>query len=1288
MKNTGLLILFTLSMFSVSAQISYKEMMNNPSYNFYEVVEAAESYFQTHPKGKGSGWKPYQRWREMNEYKYFPDGNRSQIAPYLVENAFSELQEGQSSDRSFYNFGWRDLGPYSVDSITGHYSAGMGRVEHFYVNPNNDQHIYLGSRSGGFWRTLDGGANWENTTDFLVSSGVDAIAVSPTNPDSVLINVRNSRNGTTNGIYRSTDGGATWTQTNFNPATLGWGGLGSNSRIYMIAYHPTISDLIFIGTSSGIYRSADNLQTWTQLVTTGDIIDIDFHPTNSSIIYIYDDYYWGTNQNVVLRSTDTGLSYSQSNQIVGNNDSRGHISVSNDCASCVYFASNNGIWKSTDEGVNFTLVNGTLNETCRGFAVDDQDTSKMLYGYLDIEGSSDGGQTFNQITYWAQGTAASFNNGFYVHADLRNAQSINSVYYVATDGYLCKSSNNGATWQILSQGTGIRENYSLGVSQSNHFRSIAGSQDNGTSIKHETTWLEFYGADGMEGIIHPLNSDWMIGSLQFGGRRRTKDGGISQGGVTPAGQNGSWIAPLIYDPNDHMTVYSFGENIYKSEDFGNGWTNIGTPGFSGSIAEAAIAQNNSDIMIVSRGSSIEKSTDGGVTFSDISNNLPGYTITDIAFAPENDDIVIVTFARYQNDGQKVFISQDQGQSWTNITHNLGSMPIRKVIIDHLDAPNIYLGAEIGVYTMPLNGSSWTLYNPDLPNMAIEDMEVMWGTNTIRAATWGRGLWEYTLVGRSDFPAIIKTNITDTPTDEAPVEMVDQYITSVISYDFNITSAYVKWSLNDQTFNNTLTMTNTVDSTWVTTNPIPGAAVNSQIFFKVYAVGVNGDTTETYKFMYEHKPACVSAGNMSWATAVTLVDLDGINNATGKLQPYTDYTSTDSADLIIGNNYDLTVNLNTDGNYTIYSKAWIDWNQDGDFIDPGEEYDLGFTQNSANGITSNSPLNFTVPCSAVFGSTTMRVSAKFGVAPLPCEDGFDGEVEDYRINVLPPQPDYTLTNVATCLNDFVIFDYTGHDVDSISWHFTNGVDTYAFTGLNDYAVFTGTGAFDFHLTAFQCGQAYTLDSNAVFTIAPIDSTSVSGTICQGESYILGNQTLTSTGTYIETFTTSTCDSVVTLNLTVNNVDTSITSQNWTLTANQAGATYQWLDCDNNWSEIAGETNQSFSPSVNGNYAVTVNNQNCVDTSDCYTISGLDISGEDDIKINVFPNPVYDEFIVDLTQKYHEVNLEIYNEIGQIITQSKYIDVQVIKLNLEAQSNGIYYLNLVLDNQSKTIEVIKN
>ena len=81
-------------------------------------------------------------------------------------------------------------------------------------------------------------------------------------------------------------------------------------------------------------------------------------------------------------------------------------------------------------------------------------------------------------------------------------------------------------------------------------------------------------------------------------------------------------------------------------------------------------------------------------------------------------------------------------------------------------------------------------------------------------------------------------------------------------------------------------------------------------------------------------------------------------------------------------------------------VWIDWNQNCSFNDPGEMYDLGTATNVTNGTTSNSPLSILVPANAVLGNTIMRVSTKFDTAAGPCEPGFDGEVEDYTVNVLP------------------------------------------------------------------------------------------------------------------------------------------------------------------------------------------------------------------------------------------------------------------------------------------------
>ena len=864
----GILLLIaslSFSFFGLS-QKTYKIMMNNPSYNFYEVCDSADAYFESHHKGKGSGYKGYQRWRNENESKYAPSGRRDNVDPFLVKIAYQEFLSNskQSPNRSIHSSKWKDLGPYTLDSLTGHYSSGLGRIISTYVHRANTQIIYAGSRSGGFWKTTNGGNSWTGGyTDTLFASGVGTITASPTNADSILIGVQNGGNNYSHGIYRSTNGGNTWKITNFNPTALGKGGLGSSFRINKIAYHPRVSNLIFIAANDGFYRSTDNLATWTK-VTNGAITQIDFHPTDNNIVYIYDDYYWGSNQNVVLYSLDQGLTFSSSNTIIGNNNATGYLSVSNDCADCLFYASTNGIWTSKDKGINFTFMSNPP-ESCLGFAVNDLDTSKMVYGYVDVVTSSDGGRTSNQVTWWSLGNSNHgpgnydqrlHNGGKYIHADLHPAKCINGKYYVGTDGLFATSSNNGATWKVLSDGLGIRENYSLGASQSNHYRTMSGSQDNGTSIKHKDTWIEFYGADGMEAIIHPLNDDYMIGSVQYGTRRQTEDGGLTQRGVSPSGQNGSgngaWEAPLAYNPNDQMQVFNFAKDIYVSDQFGGNWQYRGDP-FNNTISEAAIAENNSDIIVVARGSAIRKSIDGGATFSNIYRTpLPTYTITDIAFNPRDDDNIFVTYNRYQNDGKKIFMTTDGGATWINITYNLGNMPLRNVVVDHTNESNIYVGAEIGVYTKPLNGTTWVLHNSGLPNSTIKELEVVNGSNTLRAAIWGRGLWEYHLVNRENYPTILKTWINDMPTYFLPKEDIHQHVNSIITSDIGVKSAFVKWSINNPTFGNSIPMANTIDSTYVSSSPIPNYPVGTKVFFKVFAVDNNNDTTETYKFQYTVK----------------------------------------------------------------------------------------------------------------------------------------------------------------------------------------------------------------------------------------------------------------------------------------------------------------------------------------------------------------------------------------------------------------------------------------------------
>ncbi|RKE98898.1 immunoglobulin-like domain-containing protein [Ichthyenterobacterium magnum] len=172
----------------------------------------------------------------------------------------------------------------------------------------------------------------------------------------------------------------------------------------------------------------------------------------------------------------------------------------------------------------------------------------------------------------------------------------------------------------------------------------------------------------------------------------------------------------------------------------------------------------------------------------------------------------------------------------------------------------------------------------------------------------------------------------------------------------------------------------------------------------YSSLVNFTTTEV-QLNY-----CASSGNTSYQTGVSRVIFGSIDNADGPAKDvgYEDFTNI-STTVTQSTSENLTVYVNTDGNYRVDAFAWIDWNKDGDFGDSGEAYDLGNISNVANGALPT--LSIAVPGNAQLGSTRMRVSARYNSDPTSCQTNFDGEVEDYTIIVEANGPD-TIAPVIT------------------------------------------------------------------------------------------------------------------------------------------------------------------------------------------------------------------------------------------------------------------------------------
>jgi len=192
----------------------------------------------------------------------------------------------------------------------------------------------------------------------------------------------------------------------------------------------------------------------------------------------------------------------------------------------------------------------------------------------------------------------------------------------------------------------------------------------------------------------------------------------------------------------------------------------------------------------------------------------------------------------------------------------------------------------------------------------------------------------------------------------------------------------------------------------TATTVTGLTSGTQYYFNVYEYftadncylkpGLSGNTTTT------GTPPCFycsSSGNTTFQTSTTFVGFNTISKSSAKPSGYSDYTNI-STDLKIGNSYNLSVRVNTDGSYTTHTMVWIDWNKDCDFNDPGEEYDLGTANNVSDGLTSLAPLSIIVPDDSIVDGVRMRVSTKYYSSSTSCETGFDGEVEDYTLNIKP------------------------------------------------------------------------------------------------------------------------------------------------------------------------------------------------------------------------------------------------------------------------------------------------
>lgn len=263
--------------------------------------------------------------------------------------------------------------------------------------------------------------------------------------------------------------------------------------------------------------------------------------------------------------------------------------------------------------------------------------------------------------------------------------------------------------------------------------------------------------------------------------------------------------------------------------------------------------------------------------------------------------------------------------------------------------------------------------------------------------------------------------------------------------------------------------------------------------------------------------------------------------------------------------------------------------------------------------------------------------------------------------------YTLTSVDGCdsiilldlsINDAVFSTDVRTACDSFTW-----INGHTYTSNNNSAAYTITNSAG-------CDSVIILDLTIVSPSYSVDEQ----TVCESLTWIDGNTY--SSSNYSATHTLSSvdgCDSIVTLNLEVEQIDVSIYLDGSVIIANNNDATYQWLDCDDNFNAIPLETNQELSASAGRNYAVELIQGNCIDTSECINIVVADLEHQYASQFVLFPNPNRGSFNILFDQHQDYILVTIHSMIGQQIVRKEFSNVNAIHLEIDG-SDGIYFIDL--------------
>ena len=596
--------------------------------------------------------------------------------------------------------------------------------------------IYVGSASGGVWKSVDGGITFKPIFDKQPSISIGSIAIDPSNAQTVWVGtgeswVRNSVSVGT-GVYRSRDGGENWEAV----------GLADSEHVSSIAIHPKDSNTVYAcalghlwnsNTERGVFKTTDGGKTWSKVLFRNDstgCANLAIDPQDPNVVYagMWDvrrephNFRSGGPGSGLFKTTDGGASWKELRKGLPEGDfGRIGIAVAPSNHARVYAVvearNHTALFRSDDAGDSWTEVNNSFNVSGRPFyfarlAVDPKNPDRVYKPGFFLTVSEDGGKSFSAAISTSEGPGDRLHSD--MHALWINPNNPDHVL-VGTDGGVYQSLDQATHWRFLST-LPVSQFYHVSADMADPYNVYGGLQDNGTWMAPSRAvdgianrhWRNIDFGDGFWAFSDPTDDDYAYAEYQGGKISRFRKSTGESRDIRPLPRAGepefrfNWNAPIHLSPNHPGTIYLGGQFLFRSRDHGESWDRI-----SPDLTTNDPARQHQEMS-------------GGLTI-DNSDAEKYETIYTIAESPKNGDVIWVG-----TDDGNVQITRDGGKHWTNVVKNIAELPpntwVSTIEASHFDPAAAYAtfdGHASGdmkphVYQTKDYGKTWTsLSTPEL-----------------------------------------------------------------------------------------------------------------------------------------------------------------------------------------------------------------------------------------------------------------------------------------------------------------------------------------------------------------------------------------------------------------------------------------------------------------------------------------------------------------------------------------------------------------------------------------------